>query len=134
GDDIARPLRLAVDRVLHKADGADGVHLGVARRQSMHEADHAGGARHVALHVFHAGRRLDRYPAGVEAHALADERDRLLVALAAVPAHDDHAALVLRTLADAEERIHAELLHLGDVKYFDCDAELLEFAGAAGKL
>ena len=42
----------------------------------MHQPDHAGRARHVALHVLHAGGRLDRNAAGVEAHALADEGDR----------------------------------------------------------
>ena len=71
------PLRLAVRHVLDEADGADRVDLGLARGERMHEADHAGGARHVALHVLHAGGRLDRDAAGIEAHALADEGDRL---------------------------------------------------------
>src|SRR4029077_12750014 len=88
-DDVAGPLRLAIGHVLNETDGADGVDLGLARRQRMHEADHAGGARHVALHILHAGRRLDRYAAGVETHALADEGDRSGAALAAVPAHHD---------------------------------------------
>ena len=47
---------------------------------------------HVALHVLHAGGALDRDAAGVEANALADEGDRLLALLAAVPAHDHGAA------------------------------------------
>ena len=88
-DDVAGPLRLAVGHVLDEADGADGVDLGLARGERMHEADDAGGARHVALHVLHALRRLDRDAAGIEAHALADEGDRIGSALAAVPAHDD---------------------------------------------
>ena len=77
GDDVAGPLRVAVGHVLDEADGADGVDLGLARGQRMHQADDAGRAAHVALHVLHAAGRLDRNAAGVEADALADEGDRL---------------------------------------------------------
>ena len=76
GDDVARALRVAVGHVLDEADRADGVDLGLAGGERMHQPDHAGRARHVALHVLHAGGRLDRDAAGVEAHALADEGDR----------------------------------------------------------
>ena len=41
------------------------------------------------------------------------------------------AALVLRALPDAEQRVHAELLHRLDVEHLDGDAELLQTAGAA---
>ena len=40
-----------------------------------------GRAAHVLLHVAHAGRRLDVEPAGVEAHALADQRHLRMAAL-----------------------------------------------------
>ena len=93
--------------------------------------DHAGRAPHVALHVLHAGGALDGDAAGIEADALADEGDRLVAALGAVPAHDDGAAGPRRTLADAEQRAHAELGHGLDVEHLDVDAELLELAGAA---
>src|ERR1700676_1813429 len=49
--------------------------------------------------------------AGVEAHALADDRDRLVASLAAVPTHDDEPRLVDGALADAEQSAHAEFFH-----------------------
>ena len=76
-------------------------------------------------------RRLDRNAAGIEAHALADEGDRLLAALAAVPAHDHGAAGPRRALRDAEQRAHAEFGHRLDVENLDLDAELAQLAGAA---
>ena len=79
GDDVAGPLRGAVGHVLDEADDADGVDLGLARGERVHQADDGGGAAHVALHVFHAGGRLDRDAAGVEDDALADEGDRLIL-------------------------------------------------------
>ena len=69
--------------------------LRLARGERVHQPDDAGGAAHVALHVLHAGGRLDRDAAGVEADALADEGDRLGASLAAVPAHD-HERLFMR--------------------------------------
>src|SRR5689334_20257149 len=100
----------------------------------MHQPDHAGRAAHVALHVLHAGGALDGNAAGIEADALADERHRLIATLGAVPAHDHGAARPRRTLADTEQRAHAELGHGLDVEHLDLDAELLELAGAAGEL
>ena len=79
-DDVARPLRIRPGHVLDEADGADRVDLGLARGERMHQADDAGGARHVALHVLHAGGGLDRNAAGIEDDALADEGDRLRLA------------------------------------------------------
>ena len=77
GEDVARPDGVAVRHVLDQADHADGVDLGLAARERMHEADDAGRAAHVALHVLHAGGRLDRNAAGIETDALADEGDGL---------------------------------------------------------
>ena len=77
------------------------------------------------------GGRLDRNAAGVEAHAFADEGDRRLASLAAIPAHHHDAALARRALADAEQRIHAELLHRLEVEHFDRDTEFLQRARAA---
>src|SRR6266851_1420548 len=133
-DDVAGPLRLAVRHVLHEPDRADRVDLRLAGGQRLHQSDHAGGARHVALHVLHVGGRLDRNAAGIEAHALADERNRRGAALAALPAHHHHATVVRGTLADAEQRVHAELRHRADVEHLDGDAEPLEGAGPAGEL
>ena len=133
-DDVARALRLAVRHVFHEPDGADRIDLGLAHGERVHEPDHAGGARHVAFHVLHALRGLDRDAAGIEAHAFADERDRLGTALAAVPAHHDEPGIVHRALADAEQRAHAELAHRRHVEHLDADAELGQCRRAAGKL
>ena len=62
--------------VFDQADDAHRIHLGLARGERQHEAGDAGRAAHVALHVLHAGGRLDRNAAGVEGDALADESDR----------------------------------------------------------
>ena len=132
-DDVAGTLRIAVRHILDQPDDADGVHLCLARGKRLHQSDDAGGARHVALHVLHAGSRLDRYAAGVEAHAFADERDRRIAFLAAIPAHHHDAAVARRALADAEQRVHAKLFHRLDVEHLDRDAELLQRAGAAGE-
>ena len=107
--------------------------LRLARGERMHQADDAGGARHVALHFLHAAGGLDRDAAGVEADALADEGDRLVAFLAAVPAHDHHAAGSRRALRDAEQRAHAELGHRLHVEDLDLDAELAQLRGALGE-
>ena len=107
--------------------------LALRRSQRLHQPGDAGRARHVALHVLHAGRRLDRNSAGVEAHALADERDRRLAFAAAVPAHHHDAAFARRALADTEQRVHAELFQRGKVKHFHGDAGLFQASGAAGE-
>ena len=51
--------RRCADVAEYDADGTDRVDLGLARGQRMHQADDAGGPGHVALHVLHAGGRLD---------------------------------------------------------------------------
>ena len=134
GDDVAGALRVAVRHVLDQADRADRVDLGLAAGERVHQPDDAAGPRHVALHVLHAGGRLDRDAAGVEAHALADEGDRRRSLLAAVPAHHHEAAVVRGALPDAEQRAHAELAHRLDVENLDADAELAQGRGAAGEL
>ncbi|MHC2280576.1 hypothetical protein ACVME8_007219 [Bradyrhizobium diazoefficiens] len=74
---------------------------------------------------------LMEMPPVSRADALADEGDRGLALLAAVPAHDYGAARPRRALADAEQRAHAELVHRLDVEHLDLDAELAEQACAA---
>ena len=76
-DDVARTLRAAARHVLDEPDDADGVDLRLALGELVHQPDHAGRARHVALHVLHAGGGLERDAAGVEGDALADDGDRV---------------------------------------------------------
>ena len=133
GDDVARPLRLAVRHVLGKADGAHRVDPGLAPGQRHHQARHAGGTPHVALHVFHAGGGLDRDAAGIESDALADEGQRLFARLAALPFHDGDARLVLRAHRHAKQRSHAELLHLRRRQDGNLEAELRQRPHALGE-
>src|SRR5581483_10521158 len=132
-DDVAGTLRIAVGHVLDDADGADRIDLGLARSERLHQPDDTGGAGHVALHVLHARRRLDRNATGVEAHALADERHRRFALLAAIPAHENDATRMRRALPDAEQSVHAELLHRWNVEHVDADAELPKRRGAPRK-
>ena len=134
GDDVAGPLRIAVDHVLDATDDAERIDLGLARGEHVHQPGHRGGAAHVALHVLHAGGRLDRHAAGIEDHALADEGDRLVLRLAAVPLHDHQARRASGALRDAEQRAHAELLHFLFGQHLDLDAERFEFPRASGEL
>ncbi len=76
-ENVARANGAAARHVLDQTDHADRVDLGLAAGERVHQADDAGRARHVAFHVLHAGARLDRDAARVEADALADEGDRL---------------------------------------------------------
>ena len=49
----------------------------------------------------------------------------------APPLHDHELGLPLRALADAEERAHAELLHLPLAQHLDLDAEAREARSAS---
>lgn len=100
----------------------------------MHQAGDGCSTPHVALHVLHAGGRLDRHAARIERHALADEGDRLVLGLAAVPLHDRQTRRTHRTLGNAEQRAHAELLHFLLGQDLDLDAELFELLGFSREL
>ena len=63
--------------------------------------------------------------------ALADEGDRRLAFLAAVPAHDHDAAFAFRSLPDAEQRAHAEFRERLLVQNLDRDAGLAQRRCAA---
>ena len=67
---------------------------------------------HVALHVLHVERRLDRDAARVEGDGLADQPERgVAVRVGRVVAEDDRARLLRTSLRDGEEGAHAELGH-----------------------
>ena len=75
-----------------------------------HAGDHGAAAGHVALHVLHAERGLERDAAGVERDRLADEAERdVRLRAGRLVAHDDQARLVVRALRDAGEGAHPEL-------------------------
>jgi hypothetical protein len=100
--------------------------------QRRHQADDGGRAAHIALHLVHAGARLERDAAGVEGDALADKADRLLALRAAIPFHDDQLAFLDRALTDAQKRAHAQLRHLFFAKNLNFKAELGEIFDLLG--
>ena len=54
----------------------DDAHRQLQRRDRAHGLQHGGAAAHVELHLVHLRRGLDRDPAGVERHGLADEAEQ----------------------------------------------------------
>ena len=131
------PGRVADARrhVLHEADDADDVDVRLALAQRMHQPDDAGGAAHVALHVLHAGRRLDGDAAGIEHNALADDGERLgALRFRAVPLHDCNARGAHASLRHRQQRTHLELLDLRGVEDLDLHADLLQLAHAIREL
>ena len=134
-DDVARTLRAPARHVLDETDDADRVDLGLALGERLHQPDHAGRARHVALHVLHAGGGLQRDAAGVEGDALADQRDRVAALRAgAAPLHDHDVARLLAALPDREQRVHAEPLQRLGSEHFDLHADLCELLRARREL
>ena len=133
-DHVARARRIAVGHVLDQGADAHNIGLGLAPGQKAHRAGDGAGAAHVPFHVFHAACGLQRDAAGVEGHAFADQRDRLLVLGSVHPAHHEELRLAFTALADRHQHVHAELLELSLAQDLDLDAELREFFGAAGEL
>ena len=81
--------------------------------------------------------RLDRNAARIEGDALADEGDRLglalVGALAAAPAHDDDAALRAEPCPTPSSAHMPSACHGGLVENFDLDAELFQLLGPIGE-
>ena len=63
-------------QVLGRADHAGDAHGQAERRDRADGLEHRGAAGHVELHLVHLRRGLDRDPAGVERHGLADEAEQ----------------------------------------------------------
>ncbi len=80
-------------------------------RRSRPCRDHGAAAGHVALHVLHAQRRLERDAARVERDRLADEAEHDVAARARrLVAQHDQPRLVVAARRDRGERAHAERL------------------------
>ena len=73
-------------------------HFQLAVHDHVRERQHGGGAAHVLLHDEHAGVGLDVEPAGIEADALADQRDFRMLGIA--PAQIDQPRCARRGAAD----------------------------------
>src|SRR6266516_2677064 len=101
-------------QVFGRRNQADDIDLGLESSEDFERTEDRGGARLVELHVFHVQRRLDRNPAGIERHALADQGDRRSGAAAVF--QDDEARFLGAALRDREERAHPFLLNLREIE------------------
>ena len=72
--DVERPERVAGDRILHRRDQHAQRHLQARVHDHVRERQHGRRPAHVLLHQQHGAVGLEIEPAGVEAHALADQR------------------------------------------------------------
>ena len=122
-DDVARLDRGPRGEVFGRRNQADDIDLGLEPSEDFERTEHRGGAGLVELHVFHIQRRLDRNPAGVERHALANQGDR--GARAAAVFQDDEARFLGTALRDRQERAHPFLLNLREVENRDAELVLL---------
>jgi hypothetical protein len=108
--------------VLAGGDDADEVDRRADRRYGLERAEDGRSARHVELHLVHAGRLLERNAARVESDALADEGDRCVALAAARVLENDEPRRLVRSARDRQERAHAK----------SADLPLLEHARAHG--
>ncbi|EAP76608.1 hypothetical protein ISM_17120 [Roseovarius nubinhibens ISM] len=108
GDHIAGPRRIARGHVFHQPDEPHDIGLRLAQRQRPHGARHDARAAHIHGHVFHARRRFEADPAGVEHHALADQGQRRRVLVAAHPFHHRHFRRAVRALPHRQKTAHAQ--------------------------
>ena len=77
---------MSAREVLGRADDPEHAHRRPQLGQRGNRLDHRGAAAHVELHLVHRAGRLERDPARVERHRLADqpEERRLLIRSAVV--------------------------------------------------
>ena len=113
GEDVAGPERAAADRVLARGDDGQRAQRQPELRDHADALDDRAAAGHVALHVLHVERGLDRDAARVERDRLADEAEHdVALRRGRLVAQDDHARRVVAALGDAREGAHAELREL----------------------
>ena len=112
GHDVARAGRVRTGHVLDRRRDRQQRRARSEPRDGLDGCDHRARAGLVHLHLFHPVGWLDADAAGVEADALADDRE-MAVELVALPflarAHEDHPGRVVRPAADGHEHAHAEL-------------------------
>ena len=84
--------------------------LGLERGDGGHQADDVGGARHIGLHVAHAGGGFDAKTTAVERQALAHDRDLALGAFRRRVDHVHHARIVAAAAADRHDQVGTDTL------------------------
>ena len=112
GHDVARAGRVRAGHVLDGQGDGQQRRPGGEASDGLDGGDDRAGPGLVHLHLFHPVGRLDADAAGVEADALADDRQMAVerVALTFLAgAHDDHPRRVVRPAAHGHEHAHAEL-------------------------
>ncbi len=97
------------DRQAERGDRADGL-------------EHRRAARHVELHLVHLRRGLDRDPARVERHRLADEPQQRPGDVRRLVAQRDQPGVLVGAAGDARERAHARGLDAFAVEHLDAHA------------
>ena len=89
---VAGAEGIAGNRVFHRRDHQVQPHFQPGLHHQLRQREGMGSAAHVLFHQQHAGRWLDVQPAGIEAHALANQRDAGMRGIA--PVQFDHARRV----------------------------------------
>src|SRR6056297_2061812 len=133
GDDVAGACRPVRGHVFHQPDEAHDIGLGPAPRQRAHDARDDARAAHVHGHVLHALRGLEADAAGVEHHALADERERGFAFGTALPFHHRQLGRADAAMSDRQERAHTELFHVLFLEHGDLEAEVFHRGDAVGE-
>ena len=111
GDDITRPIGLAVRHVLHRRHHHVDVQWQVQGSNRLHGAQCAGGATHVKFHLLHEITCFERNAAGVKGHPFADQRVGRLTGFSAAPAEVDQARAVGAALRHRQQAVHVEFRH-----------------------
>ncbi len=93
----------------------------------------AAAPPHVALHLLHAGTRLQRDAAGVEDHALADKATGLSLALPPFQLSTTSREGRTEPWPNTEQRTHLEFSIALDIEDLDLDTEFGQRCGTGGK-
>ena len=123
GDDVAGPVGVAARHVLGGRGDGQHAHRQAELGDRAGGLDHGRAAGHVALHVLHVQRGLERDAAGVEGDRLADEAEHDVAAggLRRVVAQHDQARGVVAALRDRGQGAHPELRDLVGVERLGAD-------------
>ncbi len=97
GDHFAGTERIRANRVLDRCHHQGQLHRQLLRHHQTRQCDGMGSAAHVLFHVAHAIGRLQVQAAGVEAHALANQRQ--MRRTGGAPAQHDQARRAVRGAA-----------------------------------
>ena len=125
GDHVTRLDGAAIEQIFTGRNQPHHIDGGLEFGQGAKHAQHAGGSRHVVLHLIHFRRRLDGDTAAIEGDALTDQhRGRHRLGRPAV-LQNDKAQRLLRALGHGQEGPHAKLAYLLGAQNFTADLAVL---------